>query len=128
MFFRMESVMFSSILKSLFYFRMHLVLLITHLTLLPSFLFCEPSKCASDCRRKMEQWRPMTSEPASSLWVMTWYVFQMGMGVFSLVPYTCILQSAHTPSMWLSGGGGVCPYNDPGGPQWYWERLLPVFH
>lgn len=25
------------------------------------------------CRRKMEQWKRMTSEPALSPWAMTWY-------------------------------------------------------
>lgn len=39
----------------------------------------------------------------------------------------CLIFS-HSPSLCFSGGGGVCPYNDPGGPQRYWKRLFPVFH
>lgn len=35
------------------------------------------------CRRKTEQWKLMTSEPASSPWDMTWYV---DTDVYGLLP------------------------------------------
>lgn len=39
-----------------------------------SFLHCLTfCPLLSYCRRRLELWTPMTSEPASSLWVTTWY-------------------------------------------------------
>lgn len=92
---------------------------------------------ASNCRKRMEQWTLMTSELASSLWDMTWYgisnVDGAMLSVAAQFSVCCILQiyftySFYSPSMPFSGRGWVCPYNDACRPQWYWNRLLPVFH
>lgn len=36
-------------------------------------MYGRPENVPSDSRRRMEPWTRMTSERASSLWVMTWY-------------------------------------------------------
>lgn len=70
--------MFNAILMSTLYCVCTSVLLksflLFPLTLLSSLLPVRRTwKSTSGFRRRTEQWRLMTSGPASSLWVMTWY-------------------------------------------------------
>lgn len=95
-----------------------------------SFFFFQPKHLDSDRRRRMERWRPTTSERVSSPWDTTWWEMITVSSVlgflfsFSFVVAVCWLH----PCSCFSGRGGVRPYHDPGGPQRHRHRVLPVLH